>query len=64
MDLEGTRQTGFATGPIPFTALVEWARVHRLDRDDFMLLKRVIGQLDSDRCAVEASKQKTKGKKR
>ncbi len=63
--LEGDRHIGYgAVGPIPFTALVTWAEVNRLDRETFELLCTVIGQLDSDRATKENSKAKTKGKRR
>ena len=36
-------------GHIPYTAIVEWARVEGLDYDALALLVGVIGKLDADR---------------
>lgn len=66
--LEGDRHVGMAgAGPIPFTAIVLWAEVNRLDRDMFHALCHVISMLDNDRALAEQSKRALaakKGKKR
>lgn len=65
--LDGDRHVGMAgAGAIPFTALVLWAEVNRLDRDMFDTLCHVISMLDNDRALAEQSKRALakKGKKR
>jgi hypothetical protein len=44
-------------GPIPWTAIVEWARFHGLDREATGVLVTVIRRLDNDRAEREASKE-------
>lgn len=62
-ELDGDRHIGFGgQGPIPFTALVTWAEVNKLDDETFMLLRHVIRRLDNERAVREASKQKGKKK--
>lgn len=51
-------------GPIPFTALVTWAEVNKLDRETFEVLCHVIGHLDNERALKIESERNTKGKKR
>ncbi len=63
-ELEGDRHSGFGTAQIPYQALVTWARVNRLDREDFTLLRRVLNDMEIDRRAREESQRKTKDKKK
>lgn len=65
-ELDGDRHIGFdGQGSIPFTALVTWAEVNKLDDEAFVLLRLVIRQLDNERALREASKRKTaKGSKK
>lgn len=56
-NLSSERSLGFAgAGPIPWTAIVDWASYQRLDRVFTDVLIDVIGQLDADRARSEASR--------
>lgn len=56
-DLSTCRPIGMTVGPIPWTAIVQWAEFHDLDRDAAGILVHVIRQLDIERAESEASKQ-------
>ena len=63
--LDSARPLGFgAAGAIPYPALVTWAEVNHLDRDNLNLLWSVLHHLDNERAARIDSERKTKGKKR
>lgn len=66
VQLDADRKVGMnGTGAIPYTALVTWGEVNRLDRETLELLWLVIHQLDSDRAArIESKRASEKGKKR
>lgn len=58
-DLESCRPLGFAgSGAIPYTAIIEWARVRGLDREWTILLADVIRTLDADRFERMASERR------
>lgn len=62
--LDADRHIGFGgAASIPYTALVTWAEVNRLDRDSLDLVWSVINLLDNERAARLESQRKTKGKK-
>lgn len=66
-ELDGDRHIGLGgSARIPFTALVTWARVHHLDREEFTLLTRVIAQLETEREVRREhdGKKKPRGKRR
>jgi hypothetical protein len=63
-DLESCRAIGMVVGPIPWTAVIEWARLHRLDRRATMLLADVIRYLDAKRADRERSAANLKGAKK
>ncbi len=64
-ELDADRKIGMAgAGAIPFTALVTWAEVNRLDRENFDVLRHVIRYLDNERTIREDAARKAKGKKR
>jgi hypothetical protein len=46
-----------AVGPIPWTAMIAWARFHGLDREATGVLVAVIRRLDNDRAERDASKE-------
>lgn len=61
-DLGADRQIGFGVlGCIPHAAIVRWAEWNGLDRENTMLLIRVIRQLDAERVQREESKRRLKG---
>lgn len=68
-DLDSCRQAiGAVTGAIPFPAILEWSRLHRLDRAWILLLVDVIGTLDTERAEriaaeIAAERQKAKAKR-
>lgn len=62
-DLESCRPMGLVVGPIPWTAIIEWARLHRWDREATVLLADVIRYLDTQRVARERSALNLKGAK-
>lgn len=55
-DLSTCRQVGMSQGPIPFTAMLEWARFYRLDREATLLVWAVVRRLDRDHLERVASK--------
>lgn len=64
-DLHTTRSCGFDIGPIPWTAISEYANRYQLyDEDEFSLFKNVIREVDVAymRFAKEKIKAKSKGK--
>lgn len=56
-DLETCRSVGMGAGPIPWTAVQEWARAGGLDRDSTRLLHEVIRYVDSERARIEQAKR-------
>jgi hypothetical protein len=56
-DLSTCRPIGMAVGFIPWTAIIEWARFHGLDREATQILVDVIRKLDHDRAERDASKE-------
>lgn len=56
-ELSTCRPIGMAVGPIPWTAIIEWARFHGLDREATGVLVSVIRRLDNDRAEREHSKE-------
>jgi len=67
-DLDSCRRVEpMCTGPIPFTAILEWARLHRLDREWTVLLVDVIRYLDimrSERVMSEITAERARQKAR
>ena len=64
-ELDGDRHIGMGgAASIPFTALVTWSEVNKLDRETFELLRHVVRYLDNERAIKEQAKQAVKGKKR
>lgn len=59
-DLGTCRSFGLGVGPIPWTAIVAWAKSERLDRDLRKLLVAVIRRLDRDFLEAQASKNSLK----
>ena len=59
-DLETCRSVGMAVGPIPWTAVQEWALASGLDRDSTRLLHDVIRYVDGERARIERAKQNLK----
>lgn len=57
-DLSTCRPIGMAVGPVPFTALLEWARFHSLDREATRIVWSVVRRIDADRAEAEASKDR------
>lgn len=56
--LHGSRALGFGCmGPIPFDAVLGWAKWRRLDRELTEMLLVAIEKLDSDRVEREESKR-------
>ncbi len=49
-------------GPIPWTAIIEWTRMHGMDREPALLLADVIRYLDVDRMERIASERRTQAK--
>ena len=63
--LDADRHLGFGgAGAIPYSAIVAWAEVNHLDRDNLNLVWTVIHHLDNERAARIESDRKLKGKKR
>jgi hypothetical protein len=56
-ELSTCRPIGMAVGPIPWTAIIAWARFHGLDREATGVLVTVIRRLDNDRAERDASKE-------
>ena len=43
------RQIGMGSpGPVPFSSIVRWAEIEGLNRDEFFIFKRLIGDLDRE----------------
>jgi hypothetical protein len=61
-DLDTCRPT--YESPIPWTAIVEWVRAHRLDRQWLQTLSGLIRHLDISRLDRIASERRTKEKAR
>lgn len=55
--LSTCRSFGMGAGPIPFTAVLAWAKWKRLDRELTELLVAVIQRLDRDFLESEQSKR-------
>lgn len=55
-DLSTCRQIGMALGPIPITAIYEWADRKGFDDEAREIMTHVIRQLDVDRAEAEAAK--------
>lgn len=49
-------------GPIPFTAVLDWARFNRLDRELTDIVVEVVRMLDADRADRIASEMSLQGK--
>jgi hypothetical protein len=61
-DLHSERPLGMAgAGLIPWRAMLEWARFHRLDREATKVVITVLRKLDHDRAEREASRAALKG---
>jgi hypothetical protein len=56
-DLSTCRSIGMATGPIPWTSIIEWADFHELDREAAQILAHVIRQLDIERAEAAAAER-------
>ncbi len=58
--LETCRALGYGVlGPIPYTAILAWAREHRLDPEARMILVDTIRTLDRDRMERASNKNRT-----
>jgi len=55
-DLTSERQIGFAEGPIPFFAIVNYARLLDCDAEDFADLLYFIREMDSEYLSFRAKK--------
>lgn len=57
LDLSTTRQIGMGAGPIPWTAINEWAARHGVtDIDDFEDLAFIVQRLDGEHLRLIAPK--------
>lgn len=63
-DLHSCRSFGFAPGPIPWTAIRQWAHEHAVvDPDDFDDLVYLVSELDAAWLEHEAKAAENKSKK-
>jgi hypothetical protein len=60
-ELSTCRPSGFGISPIPFTAIVEYAKIY--DVDDFHEFLDVIREMDSELIRLETKKQKANDSK-
>lgn len=63
-DLSTCRQIGMSVGPIPYTAIIEYSRVHGFDYETSQLLLRYISEMDSAYLRYQYKKVDSETKKK